>query len=67
VLVRADQNDPRLDQLFADLQTPLSTTAVEDIETKIWAYWTSFPDDESVENTMTKATQLMQAGQAAIS
>ena len=63
LLTWADQNDPRLDQLFADLQTPLSTTAVEDIETKIWAYWTSFPDDESVENTMTKATQLMQAGQ----
>ena len=59
----ADQNDQRLDQLFADLQTPLSTTAVEETEAKIWAYWTSFPDDESVENTMTKATQLMQAGQ----
>ena len=58
----ADQNDPRLDQLFADLQTPLSTTAVEETEAKIWAYWTSFPDDESVENTMTKATQLMQSG-----
>jgi tetratricopeptide (TPR) repeat protein len=58
----ADQNDPRLDQLFADLQTPLSTTVVEETEAKIWAYWTSFPDDESVENTMTKATQLMQAG-----
>ena len=62
LLARADQNDPRLDQLFADLKTSLSTSAVEDIETKIWAYWTSFPDDESVENTMTKATQLMQAG-----
>ena len=61
-LAYADQNDPRLDQLFADLQTPLSTAAVEDIETKIWAYWASFPDDKSVENTMTKATQLMQSG-----
>ena len=58
----ADQNDPRLDQLFADLQTPLSTTVVEETEAKIWAYWTSFPDDENVENIMTKATQLMQAG-----
>ena len=62
LLAYADQNDPRLEQLFADLQTPLSTTAVEDIETKIWAYWTSFPDDESVENNMTKATRLMQSG-----
>ena len=58
----ADQNDPRLDQLFGDLQTPLSTTAVEETEAKIWAYWTSFPDDEIVENTMAKATQLMQSG-----
>ena len=62
LIAYADQNDPRLDQLFADLQTPLSTAVVEETEAKIWAYWTSFPDDESVENTMTKATQLMQAG-----
>ena len=62
LLAGADQNDPRLDQLFADLQKPLSTAAVEEIETKIWAYWTSFPDDESVENTMAKAAQLMHAG-----
>jgi len=45
LLAYADQNDPRLDQLFADLQTPLSTTAVEETEAKIWAFWTSFPDD----------------------
>ena len=61
-LAYADQNDPRLDQLFADLQTPLSTNAVEEIEAKIWAYWTSFPDDKIVKNTMAKATQLMQSG-----
>ena len=61
-LASADQNDPRLDQLFADLQTPLSTNAVEEIEAKIWAYWTSFPDDKLVKNTMAKATQLMQSG-----
>jgi len=62
LLACADQNDPRLDQLFANLQSPLSTAAVDDIEAKIWAYWTSFPDDESVENTMAKATHLMQSG-----
>ena len=61
-LAYADQNDPRLDQLFADLQTPLSTNAVEEVEAKIWAYWTSFPGDKIVKNTMTKATQLMQSG-----
>ena len=62
LLAYADQNDPRLEQLFTDLQTPLSTAAVEAIEAKIWAHWTSFPDDESVENTMAKATQLMRQG-----
>ena len=62
LLACADQNDPRLDQLFANLQSPLSTAAVDDIEAKIWAYWTSFPDDKSVENTMVKATHLMQSG-----
>ena len=62
LLACADQNDPRLDQLFANLQSPLSTAAVDDIEAKIWAYWTSFPDDKSVENTMAKATHLMQSG-----
>ena len=58
----ADQNDQRLDQLFADLQSNLSTAAIDDIETQIWAYWTSFPDDESVETNMAKATHLMQSG-----
>ena len=58
----ADQHDPRLDRLFANLQSPLSSAAVDAIETKIWAYWTSFPDDESVEDSMAKAIKLIQAG-----
>ena len=59
----ADQNDPRLDQLFADLQTPLSTIAVQKIENQIWQYWLSFPDDQTIENTMTAAMLMMERGQ----
>ena len=58
----ADQNDPRLDQLFADLQTPLSTTAVQKIERQIWQYWLSFPDDQTIENTMTAAMLMLERG-----
>ena len=59
----ADQNDPRLDQLFADLQTPLSIIAVQKIENQIWECWLSFPNDQIIENTMTAATLMMERGQ----
>jgi tetratricopeptide (TPR) repeat protein len=59
----ADQNDPRLDQLFADLLTPLSTTAVQKIESQIWEYWLSFPNDQTIENTMAAAILMMERGQ----
>ena len=58
-----DQNDPRLDQLFADLQTPLSDTAVKNTESEIWTYWTTFPENQTVENTMLMAIKLMENGQ----
>ena len=58
----ADQNDPRLDPLFADLQTPLSTTAVQKIESQIWEYWLSFPNDQTIENTMAAAILMMERG-----
>ena len=58
----ADQNDPRLDPLFADLQTPLSATAAQQIENQIWQYWLSFPDDQTIENTMTAAMLMMERG-----
>ena len=59
----ADQNDPRLDQLFAVLLTPLSTTAVQKIESQIWEYWLSFPNDQTIENTMAAAILMMERGQ----
>ncbi|GIR33769.1 MAG: hypothetical protein CM15mP46_7640 [Alphaproteobacteria bacterium] len=59
----ADQNDPRLDPLFADLQTTLSATAAQQIENQIWQYWLSFPNDQTIENTMTAAMLMMERGQ----
>ena len=58
----ADQNDPRLDPLFADLQTALSVTAAQQIENQIWQYWLSFPNDQTIENTMTAAMLMMERG-----
>ena len=58
-----DQNDPRLDQLFADLQTPLSNTAVKNTESKIWAYWIDFPENKTIDRTMSMAIKLMENGQ----
>ncbi len=58
----ADQNDPRLDPLFADLQTPLSASAAQQIEKEIWQYWLSFPDDQTIENTMAAAMLMMESG-----
>ena len=58
----ADQNDPRLNPLFADLQTPLSATAAQQIENQIWQYWLSFPNDQTIENTMTAAILMMERG-----
>ena len=58
----ADQNEPRLDPLFADLQTALSVTAAQQIENQIWQYWLSFPNDQTIENTMTAAMLMMERG-----
>ena len=58
----ADQNDPRLDPLFADLQTSLSAAAAQEVEHQIWAYWLSFPNDQTIENTMNAAVLMMERG-----
>ena len=58
----ADQNDPRLDSLFADLQTSLSAAAAREVEHQIWAYWLLFPNDQTIENTMNAAMLMMERG-----
>ena len=60
--LHADQNDPRLDPLFADLQTSLSAATAQDVEHQIWAYWLSFPNDQTIENTMNAAILMMERG-----
>ena len=55
----ADQNDPRLDELFADLHTVISQEAADQITTEIWTIWRRSPD-----NTI---NELMRSGGAAMS
>jgi len=58
----ADQHDPRLNRLFADLQTPLSAAVASETEQKIWTYWTAFPDDRETEATMVVGIRMLEAG-----
>lgn len=58
----ADQHDPRLDLLFANLRTSSSAAAAQDIENRIWTCWLSFPDDQTIENTMNTAIVMMERG-----
>ncbi len=44
---RADQDDPRLDTLFEDLQTAGSVTAAQPIEAEIWSIWLKIDDSAS--------------------
>ena len=60
--LHADQNDPRLDPLFADLKTSLSAAAAQEVEHQIWAYWLLFPNDQTIENTMNAAMLMMERG-----
>ena len=58
----ADQNDPKLDNLFAALQTSLSTASATSLEREIWAIWTRYPDDQAINRQMDKAINIMNAG-----
>ncbi|MEE8144830.1 MAG: tetratricopeptide repeat protein [Kiloniellales bacterium] len=41
----ADQTDPRLEDLFARLQSASDVASARDIEVIIWNLWTTHPDD----------------------
>lgn len=45
--VRADQDDPRLDDLFGDLRAATSAEAALPIEAEIWAIWLEIEDSAS--------------------
>ncbi|MDC6457900.1 tetratricopeptide repeat protein [Alphaproteobacteria bacterium] len=62
-LANADQNDPRLDKLFAALQTSLSNASAASLEREIWVIWTRHPDDQAINRQMDRAIKMMNAGQ----
>ena len=59
----ADQNDPKLDKLFAALQTSLSNANAASLEREIWAIWTRYPDDQAINHQMDRAIKMIDAGQ----
>jgi len=59
----ADQTDPKLDKLFAALQTSLSNANAASLEREIWAIWTRYPDNQSINRQMDRAIKMMNAGQ----
>ncbi|MDB2638076.1 tetratricopeptide repeat protein [Alphaproteobacteria bacterium] len=59
----ADQNDPKLDKLFAALQTSLSNANAASLEREIWAIWTRYPDDQAINYQMDRAIKMINAGQ----
>jgi Tfp pilus assembly protein PilF len=60
----ADQNDPRLDDLFKQLKTAADPVAAAPIEELIWQIWMEH-DDSSIENQMQLGIQQMNAGDSA--
>ena len=58
----ADQTDPKLDKLFAALQTGLSNAIAASLEREIWTIWTRYPDDQVINRQMDRAIKMMNAG-----
>ena len=59
----ADQTDPKLDNLFAALQTSLSNANAASLEREIWAIWARYPDDQAINRQMDRAIKMINAGQ----
>src|SRR5215510_4051065 len=58
---RADQNDPRLKDLFESLRTAESPEAADDIEGQIWAIWVKSGDTE-LDQVLEVGSQAMAIG-----
>jgi len=56
--LRADQKDPRLDSLFADLQKATGTLQAQTITEQIWAIWTA-SDNPEVNRLMSEGIDAM--------
>ena len=62
VPVHADQNDPRLEDLFKQLHTAPDQTTGEAITDQIWAIWREYPADAEVGELMSAGVQAMTTG-----
>jgi len=60
---KADQRDPRLDQLFADLQRTTNKSEADNLVTEIWQRWTAFENDPRATNLMAIGIRQMNLGQ----
>jgi len=56
--IQASQNDPKLDQLFLDLQNARTSSESISIELKIWKIWTE-SDQENINNLMQSGINAM--------
>ena len=59
----ADQRDPQLDSLFAELQRTTNQTAANGLVAEIWQRWTAFEDDPRATNMMAIGIRQMNLGQ----
>ena len=59
--VAADQNDPRLDNLFARLKTIDDMALAKDVERDIWGIW-AHSGDEEIDRDMKKGLEAMDLG-----
>lgn len=60
---KADQRDPQLDSLFAELQRTTNQTAANGLVAEIWQRWTAFEDDPRATNMMAIGIRQMNLGQ----
>ena len=58
----ADQNDPKLDDLFSALQASASQGQAAKLEHEIWTRWSSHPTDQRANKEMSAASDLMNTG-----
>lgn len=58
----ADQNDPELDSLFTELKITSNKVKAAELQQEIWARWTAFESDETINHKMQIGVQLMNAG-----
>ena len=62
-VAKADQRDPQLDSLFAELQRTTNQTAANGLVAEIWQRWTAFEDDPRATNMMAIGIRQMNLGQ----